>query len=53
MAKQQPNKIDLLEVYRGLRKVWLINPNSRVKQSKKLYNRNKEKQNFIKELRNG
>ena len=53
MVKQQRNKIDLLEAYKTLRKVWLRNPKTKIKESDKVYNRKKEKLKFIKELRNG
>jgi len=52
MAKQQRNKIDLLEVYKTLRKVWFIKPATRIVKYAKPYSRKNEKQNFIKELRN-
>ena len=45
-------KIDRLECYKKIRQTWEINPKTKVKQSKKKYNRNKEKQSFIKEQKN-
>ena len=33
-----------------IRKVWLINPKTRVKESKKIYKRSREKQRFKKEV---
>lgn len=45
------NRINLLEVYKALRKVWIINHSSKVKESDKVYNRKKEKLKFIKELK--
>jgi hypothetical protein len=51
--KLNKNRINLLEVYKALRKVWKINPKSRIKESAKIYNRGKEKIKFIKELNDG
>jgi len=34
-----------------IRKVWKINPKTRIKESKKIYNRKKIKQEIIKSLR--
>jgi hypothetical protein len=53
VKKRLNNKINLLEVYKALRKIWKINPKSRIKESAKLYNRKKEKLTFIKELKDG
>jgi hypothetical protein len=49
--KKKKKKITLLDIYNSIRKVWLINPKTRVKPNKKKYNRAKAKQKFRKELR--
>lgn len=41
---------DRLKAYKKIRQVWEINPKTRIKKSKKKYNRKKEKQNFRKEI---
>lgn len=52
--KRKPkSKIDLLEIYKKIRKVWTINPKTRVKPKKKKYNRSAEKRRIKKELDNG
>lgn len=48
--KKIKDKIDSLEVYKGIRKTWEINPRTRVKSSDKRYKRSKSKQNFRREL---
>lgn len=50
MTKKKKNKITRLEIYKGLRKTWEINPKSRIKKSKKKYKRSREKQKFKKDL---
>jgi hypothetical protein len=47
------NQIKLLDVYKSLRKVWIRNPRTKIKESDKVYNRKKEKLKFIKELKDG
>ena len=39
-----------LKLYRKIRKTFTINPNTKVKSSKKIYNRSKTKVNFLKEI---
>ena len=41
--------IHLLDCYKKIRAVWTINPKTRIKESKKKYNRAKEKQKFRKD----
>lgn len=41
--------LNLLEIYKSIRKTWSINPKTRVKPEKKKYNRSKEKQQLKKE----
>jgi hypothetical protein len=49
MAKT-PDRINLLEVYRGIRKVWTINPQTKVvDKDKKKKSRAKRKKEFLKE----
>ena len=36
--------------YKKSRGIWLINPKTRIKKSKKIYERNKEKLKFLKEI---
>jgi hypothetical protein len=55
MSKNRKKKLrlkdlDQLEVYKGLRKTWLINPETRVKPLKKKYNRSQEKIDLKKEF---
>lgn len=45
MNKKEQRKIDLSH-----RNVWNINPISKVKESKKIYNRKKMKQHLLKEI---
>ena len=40
-----------LELIRKIRKIWRINPKTRVKPKKRFYNRAKEKENLRKELK--
>jgi len=50
--KKQKNKLDLLEIYNSIRKVWEINPRTRVKQNKKKKNnRAKVKQELKRKTR--
>lgn len=49
--KKPKDKIDSLEVYKGIRKTWEINPRTRVKTSDKKYKRSKAKQKFRRDLR--
>ena len=42
-------KNSLLDVYKSIRKTWSINPKTKIKESKKKYNRQKEKQRLRKE----
>lgn len=45
-----PDRINLLEVYRGIRKVWTINPETKVvDKDKKKKSRAKRKKEFLKE----
>ena len=46
----QPRIKTNIELYKEIRKTWGFNPKTRVKKSKKGYNRNKSKQEFRKEL---
>lgn len=39
-----------IKLYKKIRKMWLINPFSKVKKSKKIYNRKKEGRKLKKEL---
>ena len=41
---------NLLEAYKKIRGVWAICPATKIKNSKKKYNRNKEKKNFKKHI---
>ena len=43
-------KINRLDCYKKIRKTWVISPETRIKQSKKKYNRKKTKQEFKKHI---
>lgn len=47
------SRINLLDVYKALRKLWTINPASKIKGSDTIYNRKREKLKFIKEIKDG
>ena len=49
---KKKTKLTLLDIYKKIRQVWEINPKTKVKASKKKYNRKKAKQQFQKELKN-
>ena len=51
MKKQKKIKISSLQVNKQTRKVWLINPHTKVKPSDKKYKRSKAKRKFRKRLR--
>jgi len=55
MGKKKKKKIigeiDMLKIYKSIRKTWAINPKTRVKKSDKIYNRQKAKQEFRKMLK--
>jgi len=49
--KNKKDKITFLDVYKGLRKFWKINPKTKVKPNKKRKSRTKIKQNLRKKLK--
>lgn len=53
MSKKKKNKkksLNFLDIYNSIRKVWTINPRTRVKPNKKKYNRQKVKRDLKKEM---
>lgn len=48
--KKKKKSLNLMDIYNSIRKVWTINPKTRVKPNKKKYNRSSEKQKLKKEL---
>lgn len=40
-----------VDIYRWIRKMWMINPRTRIKKSKKKYNRKRDKRQFRKRLK--
>ena len=48
--KKRSKSLDLLDIYNSIRKTWRFNPKTRVKKSKKKYNRAKVKRELRKEL---
>jgi hypothetical protein len=44
-------KIKQLDILKKLRKLWKINPRTRIKKSAKIYNRSKAKNNLRKRLK--
>ena len=54
MSKRKKKKkipsLEFLDVYQSIRKIWNINPKTRVKPNKKKYNRAKIKRELRKEL---
>lgn len=56
MGKKKKKKIEIgqtenWKIAKKIRKVWLINPKTRVKPNKKVYNRGKAKEEFRKILK--
>jgi len=49
--KKKKRKKEFWEICKSIRKVWLINPKTRIKKSGKIYNRQKAKQEFRKMLK--
>ena len=49
--KIKPEDLSQLESYKRLRKVWEINPKTRVVPNKKKYNRNKEKEDLKRRIK--
>ena len=41
--KKRNKKVTVLDIIKGIRKVWEINPKTRIKRSKKGYNRTRDK----------
>lgn len=50
--RRKKQKLNFLDIYQKIRQVWEINPKTRVKPSKKFYNRKREKNNLKKGLEN-
>ena len=50
--RRKKSKLSFLEIYKGIRQIWEINPKTRIKKSKKLYNRKREKRQLKKEVDN-
>jgi len=41
----------IIEIYKKIRKFWKINPKTRIKKNRKIYNRAKAKQEFRRRLK--